>query len=394
LLSTKREITLPEPHPNQQRVIDEADRFNVLNCGRRWGKSVLSVNLISETAVTGDPAGYFAPTYKLLEGTFKETLSCLNPLVKRKHDNQFIELITGGLIEFWTLENPNAGRSRKYKRLIVDEAAFVKFLWKAWTEALRPTLTDLIGDAWFMSTPRGKNDFYKLHVRGSSGEKNWKSWTLPTTSNPFISKSEIEDARRDLPISAYNQEYLAIFSDNAANPFGIEFISRQVRPQSNLTPVCFGVDLAKSVDWTVVTGLDRNGNICLFERWQSDWGQTRRRIISIVGSTRAFIDSTGVGDPIVEDIQKVCGGVEGYHYSSTSKQKLMEGLAHGIQNGKVSILDGVMRDELEAFEFVYSRTGVRYSAPEGMHDDCVNSLALAYQKLVSGVSVSMSPSFY
>lgn len=394
MLNTKKEITLPEPHPNQQKVINEAERFNVLNCGRRWGKSVLSVNLIAETALEGYPAGYFAPTYKLLEGTFKETIESLNPLIKRKHDNQFIELVTGGLIEFWSLENPNAGRSRKYKRIIVDEAAFVKSLWDAWTKALRPTLTDLIGDAWFMSTPRGKNDFFKLHSRGAYGEKSWKSWTMPTISNPYINSLEIEDAMRDLPLAAYNQEYMAIFSDNAANPFGIEFIKKQLRPLSKNTPVCFGVDLAKSVDWTVVTGLDRQGNICFFDRWQSDWGQTRNRIISIIGSKQAFIDSTGVGDPIVEDIQRKCGAVEGYHYTSTSKQKLMEGLANAIQKGVVTVLPGVMQDEMEAFEFVYGRTGVKYSSPDGMHDDCVNSLALAYQKLTSNVSVSMSPSFY
>jgi len=355
---------------------------------------VLSGNLIVETALNGDPAGYFAPTYKLLEGTFKEAIESLNPLIKRKHDNQFIELVTGGLIEFWSLENPNAGRSRKYKRIIVDEAAFVKSLWESWTKALRPTLTDLIGDAWFMSTPRGKNDFYKLHSRGTYGEKNWKSWTMPTVSNPYINSLEIEDAMRDLPISAYNQEYMAVFSDNAANPFGIDFITKQIRPLSNSRPECYGVDLAKSFDWTVITGLDRNGNICFFDRWQSDWGQTRRRIISIIGPNPAFIDSTGVGDPIVEDIQRECGSVEGYHYSSSSKQKLMEGLAHGIQNGKVTVLSGVMQDEMEAFEFVYGRTGVKYSAPEGMHDDCVNSLALAYQKLSLGVSVPLSPSFF
>jgi hypothetical protein len=144
------------------------------------------------------------------------------------------------------------------------------------------------------------------------------------------------------------------------------------------------VDLAKSVDWTVVTGLDAEGQICFFDRWQSDWGQTRRRIISIIGSSPAFIDSTGVGDPIVEDIQRECGAVEGYHFNTNSKQKLMEGLATGLQNGKTSVLDGVMKDEMESFEFEYTRTGVRYTAPDGLHDDCVCSLALAYAKFTEG----------
>jgi len=220
------------------------------------------------------------------------------------------------------------------------------------------------------------------------------SWQMPTHTNPYIDKNELEDARRELPESAYNQEYLALFSDNAANPFGVDHIKRAVKPISKESPVCFGVDLAKSVDWTVVTRLDRDGNISYFDRWQSDWGQTRSRIIQTIGSTPTLIDSTGVGDPIVEDIQRECGGVEGFHYTSTGKQKLMEGLANGIQKGTVTVLDGVMRDELESFEFVYGRTGVKYSAPSGIHDDCVNSLALAYKKLTDGVSNGVSVSFY
>jgi hypothetical protein len=96
----------------------------------------------------------------------------------------------------------------------------------------------------------------------------------------------------------------------------------------------------------------------------------------------------------VEDIQRECGNVEGYHYSSSSKQKLMEGLAAAIQNGYISVLDGIMEEELEAFEFVYTRTGVKYSAPEGVHDDTVNSLALANHKFSQGISSGVNASFY
>jgi len=57
----------------------------------------------------------------------------------------------------------------------------------------------------------------------------------------------------------------------------------------------------------------------------------------------------------------------------------MEGLAFALQNHEITILDGPMKDELENFEFSFTRTGVLYTAPSGMHDDCVNSLALAVQ---------------
>src|SRR5690606_8733594 len=182
--------------------------------------------------------------------------------------------------------------------------------------------------------------------------------------------------------SAFRELYLAEDLEDQANPFGVEFIKRQIRPQSNEEPECFGIDLAKSVDWTVIVGLDSFGQICQFHRFQADWNQTRRRIIDIIGYTPTAIDSTGVGDPIVQDIQRSCPQVEGFHFSSNSKQQIMEGLASAIQNGNITILDGIMREEMEAFEFEYTRTGVRYTAPEGVHDDTVCALALANHKRV------------
>ena len=370
-------VQLPKLHTNQEKVRRESKRFNVLDCGRRWGKSKLSVNLLVEGALDGYPVGYFAPTYKLLEGTFKECFNALEQVIKRKHDQQFIELVTGGIIEFWSLDNPNAGRSRKYKVAIIDEAAFVKDLWDAWTQSIRPTLTDMKGGAWFMSTPKGKNDFYKLWMRGQTGEEGWASWQMPTSTNPFIDISEIYSAEKDLPALAFKQEYLAEFNDNVANPFGFQFIKQCTMPQSIEQPVCYGVDLAKSFDWTVIIGLDRFGQVAYFERFQKDWNITKQIILQLPKAP-IKVDSTGVGDPIVEDLQRQRPNVFGFKYSATSKQQLMEGLQSAIHQRKVGFPEGVITKELESFEYEYTRTGVRFNAPAGMHDACVNALALAW----------------
>jgi hypothetical protein len=377
---SERIITLNQPHKGQQQVINEARRFNALCCGRRWGKSALAVNLLSEPAISGYPVGYFTPTYKLLDGTYNECLLALEPIVKRKNEHQFIELITGGRIEFWSLENELAGRSRKYKRSIVDEAAFAKNLWKTWTESIRPTLTDLKGDAFFLSTPKGKNDFYKLFMRGKQEEANWASWQMSTYTNPYIDPAEIDDAKTDLPALAFSQEYMAEFNENVANPFGASAIQQCTFPLSALPPVCFGIDLAKSFDFTVVIGLDKNGNVCFFERWQSDWRTTVQRILDLPNVPIA-IDSTGVGDPIAEDIARI-KDVEMFKFTSQSKQQIMEGLALVIQSRLITFPEGHITDELSNFEFEYTRTGVKYSAPTGLHDDCVCSLALARHKWI------------
>jgi hypothetical protein len=375
------EVTLSQPHRAQLQIISEAKRFNVLDCGRRFGKSKLAANILCENALEGNPGAYFAPTYKLLEGTFKDILTALQSLISRKHDNQRIELITGGSIEFWSLENPLAGRSRKYKVAIIDEAAFNRNLWQSWTEAIRPTLTDLKGSAWFMSTPKGKNDFYKLWMRGQTGEPDWMSWQMPTITNPFIDAAEIEAARRDLPELAFKQEYLAEFNDNVANPFGLDYIRICTGQLSNEPSVCYGIDLAKSFDWTVIIGLDRFGVVSHFERFQRPWNETKE-IIRRLPRGAIKIDSTGVGDPITEDIQRDRGDVHSFKYTSTSKQQLMEGLAAAIHQRKVIYPEGVIKAELESFEYQMTGTGVKYTAPPGLHDDCVNALALAWSMYI------------
>jgi hypothetical protein len=390
-LSVSQKIQINNEHSGQLKVLSEAKRFNVLDCGRRWGKSALAVNLLCETALEGQPVAYFAPFYKLLEGTYKELYSVLNAVTAKKHENQFIELVTGGTIEFWSLENPLAGRSRKYKVAIIDEAAFNRNLWQSWTEAIRPTLTDLKGSAWFMSTPKGKNDFYKLWMRGQTGEPDWMSWQMPTITNPFIDPSEIEAARRDLPELAFKQEYLAEFNDNVANPFGLDYIRICTGQMSNEPAVCFGIDLAKSFDWTVIIGLDRFGTVCHFDRFQRPWNETKE-IIRRLPRAAIKIDSTGVGDPITEDIQRDRSDVHSFKYTSTSKQQLMEGLAAAIHQRKVIYPEGTIRAELESFEYQMTGTGVKYTAPPGLHDDCVNALALAWSMYVqdSGGSVKYS----
>lgn len=376
---SERIITLNEPHEGQQEVIDQARRFNVLCCGRRWGKSALAVNLLSEVALSGNPVGYFTPTYKLLDGTYQECVDALAPIITRKNEHQFIEIETGGRIDFWSLENELAGRSRKYKRIIVDEAAFVKNLWTLWTQSIRATLTDMKGDAWMLSTPRGKNDFFKFYTKGKDLlDERWMSWQKSTYTNPYIDPLEVDDAKADLPELAFQQEYMAQFSENLANPFGAVFIAQCTFPQSTAPAVCYGIDLAKSFDYTVIIGLDANAQVCHFERFQKDWHSTKAAI-RLLPRKPMSADSTGVGDPIVEELQSEGLDLQGVKFTSTSKQQLMVGLVTAIQQRKITFPEGAIVDELEIFEYLFTANGVKYSAPDGFHDDCVMALALAYQ---------------
>jgi len=155
------------------------------------------------------------------------------------------------------------------------------------------------------------------------------------------------------------------------------------------------VDLAKSVDWTVCIGLDAAGAVCRFARWQGPWLATIPRIVALVGDTPALVDSTGVGDPVLEELQ--AHGrfhFHGYKFTAPSKQQLMEGLAVAIQQQEITYPDGPIVSELEVFEYAYTRTGTRYTAPEGMHDDCVMALALAVAGRGLTAHVTYAPSLY
>jgi len=365
-------IELPEPHITQQVILDSSARFRVVMCGRRFGKSELSQIEIISNALRGYNVAYITPTYKLAK-TFFEKLTQVIPFENNKSD-LIINFPTKGSVEFFTGERLDNLRGRKFHFVVIDEASFIPNLEDGWLNSIRPTLTDYKGRALFVSTPKGKNYFYSLFMNGGH---DWESFKFTTYDNPYIDKDEIDDARRQLPEAVFEQEYMANPMENAANPFGSNKIIECIKPISNLPTAYYGIDLAKSFDWTVIIGLDINGHVAYFNRFQKDWKQTKETILTIDRSKPVMIDSTGVGDAITEDLQKHFNSMNGFKYTSTSKQQLMELLASSIHNNQVSFPEGTIKDELEIFEYQYTSTGVRYNAPAGYHDDCVNALALA-----------------
>lgn len=383
MTATTEEITLvrPELHQGQQQVLSEARRFNVLECGRRFGKTTLGEDLAIDTALDARPVGWFAPSYKILSDAWRELVAATPDVATPNQQERRLEFLTGGVIECWSLDQSDAGRGRKYARVIVDEAGMVRNLDTAWNGAIRPTLTDYRGDAWFLGTPRGHNYFHRLYAKGQHEQGEWKSWRFGTIANPTIDPDEVESARRDMPSAAFEQEYLGIPADDGGNPFGLQSIRACVAPLSAAAPAVWGVDLAKSQDWTWAIALDANGCVCRSERWQGPWSDTIDRLVALLRTgRRALVDSTGVGDPIVEQLQRRGGGtIEGFHFTAPSKQRLMEGLAAAIHQQAVRFPDGALVAELESFGYEYTASGVRYSAPAGLHDDGVMALALAVQ---------------
>jgi hypothetical protein len=369
-------LSLHKPHPAQKQVIECDSRFIVMMAGRRFGKSLISQTISIDTAVNKKRVAYITPTYQLGKIFFKEIVDLLPLEIYSKNESDLvITFITGGSIRFFTGERLDNLRGLKFHLAVIDEASFIPNLEDGWLNSIRPTLTDYKGKAIFLSTPKGKNYFFSLF---SKSEPDWQSFKFTTYDNPYIDPNEIDDARKQLPEVVFEQEYMANPAENAANPFGSQYIRNCIHPVTTMPIVAYGIDLAKSVDWTVIVGLDEEGNVAYFDRFQMDWHNTKQTILRLP-KCPILVDSTGVGDPILEDLQREGVMIQGLKFTSSSKQQLMEGLQAAIHQGKIGYPEGIISQELEVFEYQYTATGVKYSAPSGFHDDACVALALAWQ---------------
>jgi len=256
-------------------------RFKVISAGRRFGKTMLAIEwlaLAEGGAIDGLPVAFFAPTYKLLLDVWVDMERTLAPVTRKANKTEMrIELVTGGIIDFWTLEDADAGRGRKYARLVIDEAAHARYLQEAWERAIAPTLTDYRGEAWFISTPNGRNYFEVLYQRGQDPAlTDWASWCMPTTVNPHIDAAEVERYRAELPEMVFRQEYMAEFVVfGAGDYFRRDWFRRyEVRPE--YLRVYGASDYAVTDgggDYTEhgVFGVCPEGNLYLLDWWS---GQT------------------------------------------------------------------------------------------------------------------------
>jgi phage FluMu gp28-like protein len=352
-------------------------------CGRRWGKSACGIREASDVAIAGQPVGWFAPTYKLALEAWRELVERLAPITARMNEqDKRLELVTGGVIEVWTLDTPDAARGRKYALVVIDEAGIARDLLEVWQAAIRPTLVDLRGRALILGTPKGRrHGFVVLFNRGLGEDADWASFRASTLENPYIPADEVEAARRELPPEVFAQEFEGIPTDDGANPFGLEAIKASIGALSDQPVVVYGVDLARSMDFTVLVGFDAYRRIAFLDRWQAPWAVTKARIRGKVGQTPIVADATGVGDAIVADLQGMGVNVTPHVFTQSSKLRLMQRLVAAFQGKELTLPDTEdsrwLVSEMEAFEFTYTATGVRYEAPSGFHDDGVMAVALA-----------------
>lgn len=398
------ELILPKPHPAQQQILDEAKRFNVEVCGRRFGKTQLDIFETERMVLAGYPVGVMFPTYKMLSEVWREFVNVFAPIKKDKSEQEHrLELVTGGVIEMWSAEAADAVRGRKYKRFIFDEIAMVSDLMNIWNAIIRPTLVDLRGDAFFKSTPKGRNAFWQLFSLGQDpNNAEWKSWQFPTGANPTIPASEVEAMKATMPELIYRQEILAQFIDDNAGVF------RRVQEAAVLQPrepekgrqYVAGVDVASSIDFTVVSVLDAESKEMVYlDRFNRvDYPVLINRLESVYHRyhlTSMVVESNSIGRPVIDELVTRGLNIVPFTTTSATKQAIIQSLQSAFENGLIRVLDEpVLIGELLSFESKRNASGsFSYSAPDGMHDDCVMSLAIAWSGMQERVQVIKNP-FY
>lgn len=204
-------LVLPDPHEGQQRILLSRKRFNVVRCGRRFGKSTMGEYLAECVMLSGpgQPVGWFVPEYEYMLIPWRNINAALAPLIRSSNKNEHrIELVNGSSVQFWSCENnPDAGRGYKFRRVIFDEAGLNQLLQPVFEGSVSPAISDMFGDVWFLGTPNPVSRYFRdLFTRGEI-EEDWASFRAKTEDNPYIDAEEIAKRRASMPDWLARQEF-------------------------------------------------------------------------------------------------------------------------------------------------------------------------------------------
>lgn len=406
-MSTKTISLSYAPQLYQYEIHTDKTRFKVIVRGRRGGKTEEEIEGAVMDAVT-DPGRHWivGPSYKQIKSIVWTRLKAVlavdrdwifNEQELYAHNPNILdESGTPTRIELKGADKEDSLVGVALKSLRIDEAALVKN--NVWSLVLRPMLADYKAPAYFYSTPRGKNWFYDLYMRGQSGDVDWKSWRQPTSINKYIDASEIAEMKKDMTELMFSQEVMAEFLSEETGVFKKirQCIVGNYKEAVAGRFYVIGVDLAKTVDFTVLTVMDSvTREVVAWDRFHDlSWGVQKIKIQELAGrynNALCIIDSTGLGDPIVEDLQRAGlsiwydGEKPGFKFTNESKTRLVQNLAICLEQRRITFpAESILIDELNAYEYQLTDGGkITYNAPDGKHDDAVISLALACWALKS-----------
>jgi hypothetical protein len=375
-------------------------RFKYLAAGRRWRKTTLAMITAVMAALDGRTVFWGSNTYDQSRIGMAETRKATGAVAQFNQTRMEALFPTGGKIVFRSLDNPDNARGHTADGIVIDEASLV--VPEAWYEVLRPVISDTGGWALFIGTPKGRNWFWRESM-AAADHADTAAWQIPTLGveirdgrlyrkphpleNPDFLFAEAEAMFRSMPERTFRQEFMAEFIEDA----GLVF--RNVREVSRLRPgslsanhaYVMGVDWARSYDWTVLSIIDATARqqvaIDRFNRIDYQFQLERLKAQAEMWRPGVIVaEANAMGTPLIEQLQRDGLPVIAFTTTAQSKAQIIEGLALAIERGDVALLNNETQiAELEAYDMVRLPGGMfRYSAPQGMHDDTVMALALAW----------------
>jgi hypothetical protein len=388
------------PHAAQQPVMDATECFLTMCAGLRFGKTKIAAALaLRQCRRNNKMVWWVAPTYKIVKRGYNEVIRQLPPEILSKpapQDTSFdagraviLRFKNGSRMEFYSAERPEGMLGEGVDFAVLDEAATMQE--HIWQQIIRPTLADRQGGALFISTPRGRNWFYKMYQMGQDDlKRDYASWRFPSMANPFIPAEEWEEMEETLPRAVYEQEILAEFISNAASVFRIPDTAVQdiQKPEGH---VVLGIDLAKHNDFTVLCGVNSGNRMpCYHDRFNEvSWPQQRMRIHTALekieknaDSVTVMLDSTGIGDVVYDDLSLEGLDAVPIKFTPQWKQMAVMLLAADLERGNAFVHNDQLR-EFESYSYNITDAGRwKFEAASG-HDDEVSAALLAHWGIVN-----------
>lgn len=386
------EVTLPYKYEVRDYLLPflrAKQRFQIAVIHRRGGKSRAALNKqIIKTQLKKGVYYYVLPTYKQAKQViWDELINDHLPMeiVEKKNDSELAIYYKNGSIQrFVGCEDPDKHRGVNAIDWVFDE--FSEQNPKMWTDIAQPVIRENGGTASFIFTPKGKTFSYKLLQLAKEDPNNWFWCVLPASDTGVFSFDELQAAQRSMPQAMYEQEFMCSFVEGSSSLFRrvLNNVYKEV-PQYPKPSHSYqlGVDLAKYNDFTVITPFD----LTTFEALpqirfnQIDWNLQKSRIEAEwlrFNRGKIYIDQTGLGDPITEDLQKMGLDVEGFKFTENSKRELLTNLSVMLEQDKIKIPndDGLI-EELQGMQNKITDGGKLKIESATEHDDRVMSLALA-----------------
>lgn len=397
-----------EPHPTQREWLLCQARTKVASCGRRWGKTeAAAIDAITFAIFNpGSVQMIASPTYDqsrlIYDSVERLAMSSpgIRPLCKATRTPYPRLTLRGSVITARTADDDGRNlRGNSADRVIVDEAAYVRD--SVISEVIAPMLADRDGRLVMISTPFGKNHFYRAYRRGAesreqgAGSVRCAAFSFPSWANPHISREYIEAQRQEISPRQFSVEYEAQFIDDSSCIFPWEDIEAAVERQGFPTEdvsIVAGIDWARYSDYTAVIAVAVGESGCRvigIDRFNKmGWDSQIARVVEFLKAHRvsaALADSTSTGDPLLEQLRARLWesgmdiSVEGYGFTNASKRDLIEHLALKFAHRSVVVpRDDQLMRELQYFEYELTQAGnVRMNGRSGINDDLVIALSLA-----------------